>query len=395
MQEQNTNYNPPVYPTGKPKKTIPTFIGVAIIVVVAVLLFGGIFAWQYYFVKPIPQVFQPVGQVNSTAGWETYTNAQYGFEFKYPSKVALENTEKGFSLTHSVPFYHADPCNLKDGGYINKITDFEVVGTVENGDVNEVLRAAKYYGVDFDSSGKPILKDNYNPKEFKIGNLTGYLVTMGAEGCGVDVYYLSLKNNTTLILRNSWVGEFSAGSGDLGQFDNLDGIILPNKRLEYFNQILSSFKFTTPDQTAGWKTYTNTQYGFEIKYNPNYYANANNSLPGGNAGFYVSISYAEPNAGPVVPSYWYQVTIKQGVSSLSALKNSYAGGTFTNTIIPGQEALDIKYKFLAGAGGDVHSVGIIKNNMAYIVDYFETGNSQKIEHEKEFEQMLSTFKFTK
>ena len=48
MQEQNTNYTPPVYSTGKPRKTIPPFIGIAIIVVVAVLLFGGIFAYQYF-----------------------------------------------------------------------------------------------------------------------------------------------------------------------------------------------------------------------------------------------------------------------------------------------------------------------------------------------------------
>jgi hypothetical protein len=63
------------------QKGILTLAGIAIIVVAAVVLFGGVFAWQY-FTKP---------QINlntQTANWETYTNNEYGFEFNYPgSKI--------------------------------------------------------------------------------------------------------------------------------------------------------------------------------------------------------------------------------------------------------------------------------------------------------------------
>jgi len=60
-----------------------------IIVLVAVILFGGVFAYQHFFVKPQVQIIQPVQKINQTAGWKIYTNTQYGFEFKYPSNYYM------------------------------------------------------------------------------------------------------------------------------------------------------------------------------------------------------------------------------------------------------------------------------------------------------------------
>ncbi|MCX6717264.1 MAG: hypothetical protein NTU76_01130 [Candidatus Taylorbacteria bacterium] len=96
MQEENTNYTPPVYQVGKPKKAISTFLGIAIIVLVAIVLFGGVFAWQYFTTK----VKFCCGTENQTAGsvpsevegWKTYTNTQYGFEFKYPNGWSVEES---------------------------------------------------------------------------------------------------------------------------------------------------------------------------------------------------------------------------------------------------------------------------------------------------------------
>ena len=156
--------------------------------------------------------------------------------------MTLKNIANGFSLSHSVPFRHGAPCNFRDGGYIDSITDFNLAGIITDGKVVDVLRSANYYGVKFDSDGRPTIDNNSGIKEFTVGNLSGYLYSMGVEGCGVDVYYLSLKNNSTLILRNSWIGEFSYGYK--GEYNNINGIILSEKRIEYFNKILSTFKFT-------------------------------------------------------------------------------------------------------------------------------------------------------
>lgn len=178
----------------------------------------------------------------SSSDWKTYTNIQYGFEFVYPNVLTLKNITNGFSLSHSVPFKHTNPCDLKNGASIDAINDFGLTGTVADGKIEEAIRSANYYGVTFDSNGRPVIDINSGVKEFNIGKASGYLYSMGVEGCGVDVYYLSLKNDSTLILRNSWVGEFSNSSK--GEYDNIAGIILPEKRIEYFNKILSTFKFT-------------------------------------------------------------------------------------------------------------------------------------------------------
>lgn len=67
----------------KQKGKVPTSVGIIIIVVVAVVLFGGVFAYQHF---------------TKTAGWKTYKNTQYGFEFQYPNdfvvKPAVSNSER-------------------------------------------------------------------------------------------------------------------------------------------------------------------------------------------------------------------------------------------------------------------------------------------------------------
>ena len=96
---------------------VTTIAGITIFVVVAVFAFGGVFAYEYYLKSQIPN---PNDQQNlndqnqtactmeakvcpdgssvgrtgpnceftecpdQTAGWKTYTNSEYGFEFKYP-----------------------------------------------------------------------------------------------------------------------------------------------------------------------------------------------------------------------------------------------------------------------------------------------------------------------
>jgi len=78
----------------KQKGKISTLVGVTIIVAVAVVLFGGVFAYQY-FAKQNFETVQPVAQnqtqtetqtaTDETADWKTYINDEYGFEFKYPA----------------------------------------------------------------------------------------------------------------------------------------------------------------------------------------------------------------------------------------------------------------------------------------------------------------------
>jgi hypothetical protein len=60
---------------------------IILIIVLLVVVAGGLFL---YFSKPtnetVPSSSQPPqGETDQTADWQTYTNTQYGFEFKYPT----------------------------------------------------------------------------------------------------------------------------------------------------------------------------------------------------------------------------------------------------------------------------------------------------------------------
>jgi hypothetical protein len=84
-------------------KKVSTLVGIIIIVLSAVVLFGGVFIYQYFYAKPATSVttqkqeilnkpFPLAGEpTNQTAGWETYKNSQYGFEIKYPGNWKYQN----------------------------------------------------------------------------------------------------------------------------------------------------------------------------------------------------------------------------------------------------------------------------------------------------------------
>ena len=89
------------------EKGISTLVGIIIIVVVALILFGGIFAWQYYFVKTNNQSFvASAPQDLRTTGWKTYTNTEYGFQMKYPEDLKIEEIPAGMYPSTLLRFYN-------------------------------------------------------------------------------------------------------------------------------------------------------------------------------------------------------------------------------------------------------------------------------------------------
>ncbi|MFH1462634.1 MAG: PsbP-related protein [bacterium] len=74
-------------------KGISTPAGI-IIVVLAALLAGGVLAWQCWWTPQgeKEEKEQEIAQ-DETASWKTYTNEEYGFEFKYPETVLIKETE--------------------------------------------------------------------------------------------------------------------------------------------------------------------------------------------------------------------------------------------------------------------------------------------------------------
>jgi hypothetical protein len=65
------------------------FIVVLIIIVLITVVIGGIFIWQYSVLQNNPTNSLPAVNQQATEDWKTYTNKEYGFEFKYPSELEI------------------------------------------------------------------------------------------------------------------------------------------------------------------------------------------------------------------------------------------------------------------------------------------------------------------
>lgn len=92
MDEINQN---PIVPPELPKRnwfSTHWILGVVFLFAVAGCATAGIYYW--WTVRAIPPTVESPVHKDPTAGWETYSNSEYGFEFKYPESFSLDLSSK-------------------------------------------------------------------------------------------------------------------------------------------------------------------------------------------------------------------------------------------------------------------------------------------------------------
>jgi len=203
-----------------------------LILLVALALVGGYFFYRY-FTKKIPHETQTQQITDETAGWKTYTNAEYGFKFKYPDNLTLEQKSGMPSLTHKVFYPHPDPCNWKDGAPIDNIIDFQIIISIINKDINSAIAS------DEGAQGANIEKIN-------IGGLDGFKYMLGVEYCGYNFYYLSILPQKTLVIKSPIVTEISpiTAKEEVEKYLKIPSIINNTEAGNLLSKVISTFKFT-------------------------------------------------------------------------------------------------------------------------------------------------------
>lgn len=302
----------------------------------------------------------PSQNQDMTAGWQTYTNTEYGFEFKYPKEWTLESPN---SETINLYRYIENPDERQyDGMVYLRVFDPYISANEPAGDRPNIvsLEERKINNITF---SREIIS-------FGTGTNLSYRTVQDDFGIQVDVY--SYVNGST-------------GTGD--EFDDL------------LDQIISTFKFID-SQTAGWQTYKDEEYGFEFKYKPTYNIEVNyDHITGpddvlGQSDIVFGDFLEFPRGSASMSKLYYQLTIKKGISSLDALKSFYVkfplASPLTNLTLAGQEAVGMRFYQEVGAGRHVYAVGTIRNNTAYILSIWK---SDETASEDEFNKILSTFKF--
>ncbi|MDO8604012.1 MAG: hypothetical protein Q7K40_01200 [bacterium] len=157
-----------------------------------------------------------------TAGWKMYTNSQYGFSFQYPPTLLLKNESESLSGVNPhqwwIRFQNANGKDFEVNITENTLVDINVVSvhTKFNGDVKtQSMMIGVKKGIRFDTSDE-----------------AGSVVTIRTS---IGAHELQIA--------------FDASYSEL------------------IDSILSTFKFSTSSvQTSDWKTYTNSQYGYQINY---------------------------------------------------------------------------------------------------------------------------------
>jgi hypothetical protein len=228
---------------------VPTPLGLTVISLLAVLV-GGLTLSQYFDIKKEQnfmaelELFQTKIREQRT-NWEVYRDEALKIQLDYPKDIVsfFKEGNKIF-LNHSVAFEHNNPCDFKgDGLKLKELTDFKVNFELFSGNLEEAIR--KNESSDFISNYLLINELKIEPgfvDEINIGNLKGYFLTQGIEGCGQYIYYFPLNSKETLIIRRSFVPEFQPIVEDYQNNLKIPGIISPENEEKLFKQIFSTFK---------------------------------------------------------------------------------------------------------------------------------------------------------
>jgi len=234
------------------QKGITSLVGIIIILAVAIVAFGGVFAYQYlskstcwpYCPNMTDKDREQIKKDASTAGWKTYTSTKYGYKisFQYPQDWKLAEYSYAIVL---------DKNSVSTESDFNGIRDESAPGTLT-------------FYPDYATSYAP--KAEINSEKVNIGQNNSITAIKTSNSGSNDNPFWSTRELTSYLINQ--------GSG---QNQILVNYVHPISDTQYDQTINQIFQSLNIDQAAGlpvgasategWKTYANTQYGFEFEYN--------------------------------------------------------------------------------------------------------------------------------
>lgn len=248
IETPGSEQTPPVHqePKNKPRVLIAEILAVTIFIGVIVFIAFPMFKAQPS--KPITQISPtpanptPI-QVN-TSDWKTYANTPVGFSVKYPStfsdpvipgadfETKANGKEEGGDIIFAEKTQHIQFI-LSIGPYPKTLEDLS----------KEYIKSVTYKGA---PGSLPVSVALF--KEISIDHVPAswYISNVGSETTANTVLFV--HNNRSFTFRTNLVENSP-------------------EDVRLMEQILSTFRFTDQTiDTSSWKKYTSPQFGFEIKY---------------------------------------------------------------------------------------------------------------------------------
>ena len=215
------------------KNTRKNFVLLVCSVIIVIVVGGGFYYLKIGLNKGTNNQVDPT-TTNIIAGWNTYTNNQYGFEFQYPPtwKVSINKYESKENIDFGVKTFELYPpkVDINTPNYMGR----DYYNVIQFFDTNPFKDQEEFYKSqlqDFKDFGYTIFKFDFQNQK----GVAAYTYTPPSEGlsevCAVSI---GLFHNNYLFYMPSAFGEIFAPK----EFQKCNKFINPE-----FKKVFSTFKF--------------------------------------------------------------------------------------------------------------------------------------------------------
>lgn len=186
----------------------------------------------------------PVGIKGYVKEIATYTSEANGISFTYPTTLKTTEANGIVSVHHEVPFVHHDYCDFKGEGNttVPIMPDFHLEMHVENLNMVATMKHESPYIPKENFVNNTVVPSPGFIDPVQLGNLKGFSIFEGAEGCGQTTYYLSLTTTRTLVAKYKLVTVFTGAiaTEEKAKAEAVPGVINKEKGEAFLNNILST-----------------------------------------------------------------------------------------------------------------------------------------------------------